>query len=161
MPDGGGSSMKRILFVDDESRILDGIRRMMRTERERWEMEFALGGEAALLAFDSGNFDVVVSDMRMPGMDGATLLTHIRDRSPASVRIILSGHTELEAAIRAIPVAHRFLAKPCDAVALRETLERACTLQDLLSRAEIRRVVSTIGELPSLSATVATVLKAS
>jgi YesN/AraC family two-component response regulator len=86
--------MKRILFVDDESRVLDGLRRMLYAQRQRWEMEFALGGEAALEACEKGAFDVVVSDMRMPGMDGATLLGHIRDRYPSSARVILSGFSE-------------------------------------------------------------------
>ena len=79
--------MKRILFVDDESRVLDGLRRMLYAERKRWAMEFALGGEAALQACEVEAFDVVVSDMRMPGMDGATLLGHIRDRYPSSAPI--------------------------------------------------------------------------
>ncbi|HEX4489280.1 MAG TPA: response regulator [Terriglobales bacterium] len=141
--------MKNVMFVDDESRILDGIRRMMYAERKRWNMEFALGGEAALQALEAKPFDIVVTDMRMPGMDGATLLTRVREISPITVRIILSGHTELEAAMRAIPVAHRFLAKPCNASALREAIERTCKLQDLLNNEEIRRVVSGIAELPS------------
>jgi len=61
--------VKRIMFVDDESRILDGIRRMLYAERKQWEMEFVLGGEAALKACEEKSFDVVISDMRMPGMD--------------------------------------------------------------------------------------------
>jgi YesN/AraC family two-component response regulator len=85
--------MKRILFVDDESMVLDGIRRMLYTQRNRWEMQFALGGEAALQACEASSFDVIVTDMRMPGMDGATLLGHIRDRYPNTARIILSGHS--------------------------------------------------------------------
>lgn len=145
--------MKRVLFVDDEARILDGIRRMMYADRKSWDMDFALGGEAALKAFESGAFDVVVSDMRMPGMDGAALLSRIRDLSPSTVRIILSGFTETEAAIRAVPVAHRFLAKPCDAPALRAALECSCALQDILNSPEIRKVVTAIGDLPSLSST--------
>jgi CheY-like chemotaxis protein len=71
-------------------------------------------GEAALQALEAKPFDIVVTDMRMPGMDGATLLTKVREISPITVRIILSGHTELEAAMCAIPVAHRFLAKPAE-----------------------------------------------
>ena len=145
--------MKRILFVDDESRILDGIRRMLYADRKRWEMEFAVGGEAALKACEGGPFDVVVSDMRMPMMDGAALLAHIRDRYPSTARIVLSGYSELEAATRTIPVAHRFLSKPCNPTDLQATLERVFTLQDLLSSAEIRRVVGAVGELPSLSTT--------
>jgi HD-like signal output (HDOD) protein len=140
------------MFVDDESRILDGIRRMMYAERKHWNMEFALGGDAALKAFETKSFDIVVTDMRMPGMDGAALLTKVREISPITVRIILSGHTELEAAMRAIPVAHRFLAKPCNASALREAIERTCKLQDSLNNDDIRRVVSGIAELPSSQA---------
>jgi len=145
--------MKRILFVDDESKVLDGIRRLLHTERHRWQMEFALGGEAALRACEEGSFDVVVSDMRMPGMDGATLLGLIRDRYPSTARIILSGYSEDSLARRAVPVAHRFLSKPCSGLRLQSTIERVCSLQDVLSTPEIRRVVGTVGELPSLSTT--------
>lgn len=143
--------MKRILFVDDEAKILEGIRRMLYSERKRWDLEFASSGEAALEACERGSFDVVISDMRMPGMDGATLLGHIRERSPGTARIVLSGYSEAALAARAVPVAHRVLTKPCDPVELRATIERVSVLQDLLSGDEIRRVVGSVGELPSLS----------
>src|SRR5258706_399352 len=152
--------MKRILFVDDESKILDGIRRMLHTERTRWDLQFAVGGEAALKACEAGVFDVVISDMRMPGMDGATLLGHIRDRFPSTARIILSGYSEVALATRAVPVAHRFLTKPCQAADLQSTIERVCTLQELLCAPEIQRVVGSVGELPSLSSTYHTLTKA-
>ena len=145
--------MKRILFVDDESKVLDGLRRMMYAERNRWQTEFALGGEAALQACEDKPFDVVVSDMRMPGMDGATLLGHFQVRSPGTARIILSGYSEASLAVRAGHVAHRFLAKPCNAVDLCSMIERVCTLQDVLCTPEIRNVIGTIGALPSLSIT--------
>jgi HD-like signal output (HDOD) protein len=145
--------MKRILFVDDESKILDGIRRMLHGDRSRWDVQFALGGEAALKACEACSFDVVISDMRMPGMDGATLLGHIRDRFPGTARIVLSGYSEATSATRVVHMAHRFLTKPCDASELHSMIERVCTLQDLLSAPEIRRIVGTIGELPSLSST--------
>ncbi len=143
--------MKRILFVDDESKILDGLRRSLYADRSRWEMKFALGGEAALTACDEGAFDVVVSDMRMPGMDGATLLGHIRDRFPNTARIILSGYSEVSLATRAASVAHRFLAKPCNATEIQSVIERVCAMQDLLGAPEIRKLVGSVGELPSLS----------
>ena len=145
--------MRRVLFVDDESRVLDGIRRMLHADRARWEMDFAISGDAALKACEKTSFDVVISDMRMPSMDGATLLTHIRDRYPNTVRIVLSGNSEMESVMRAVPVAHRFLAKPCDVSELRATIERVCILQELLDNASLRRVVGAIGQLPSLSAT--------
>jgi HD-like signal output (HDOD) protein/CheY-like chemotaxis protein len=143
--------VKRILFVDDETNILDGIRRMLHAERNRWDMQFAIGGEAALRACEAGRFDVVISDMRMPGMDGATLLGHIRDRYPSTARLILSGYAEVKLATRAVAVAYRVLSKPCNGPELQATIERVCTLQDLFCTPEIRRVIGTIGELPSLS----------
>lgn len=143
--------MKRILFVDDESKILDGIRRMLHADRKRWDMHFAVGGNEALQAFEAGNFDVVVSDMRMPGMDGATLLSHIRERFPGTARIILSGYSDVALTTRAISVAQRYIAKPCNASEIQSVIERACALQDVIGTAEIQKLVGMIGELPSLS----------
>jgi HD-like signal output (HDOD) protein/CheY-like chemotaxis protein len=152
--------VKRILFVDDESNVLDGIRRMLHPDRKRWHMEFAVGGETALRACEAGAFDVVVSDMRMPGMDGAELLCRIRDRFPGTARIVLSGYAEVALATRAVSVAHRFLSKPCNAAELQTAIERVCTLQDVLSTAEIRQIVGGLGELPSLSSTYASLTHA-
>ena len=66
--------MRRVLFVDDEDNVLQGLRRMLRDMRRDWVMEFAASGEEGLRALEASHFDVVVSDMRMPGMDGAALL---------------------------------------------------------------------------------------
>jgi len=140
--------MRRVLFVDDESRILEGLRRMLRPQRHVWDMAFASGGEAALAMLESSSFDVIVSDMRMPGMDGATLLCRVRERFPHVVRVVLSGHTELSAALQVVPVAHQFLAKPCDAEMLRVAIERACHLKALLGDESIRRTVAALGDLP-------------
>ncbi len=145
--------MKRVLFVDDEKNVLDGMRRMLRASRESWEMEFVSSGEAALLACNERAFDVVVSDLRMPGMDGAQLLGHIRDQFPSTARIILSGYSELALTARAVPVAYRVLAKPCNGAELKETIERVCTLQDILCSPMLRQIIGSIGELPSLSST--------
>ncbi|MFY9854806.1 MAG: response regulator [Terracidiphilus sp.] len=151
--------MKRILFVDDESNILDGIRRLLHADRNRWDMQFAVGGEAALRACEAGGFDVVISDMRMPGMDGATLLGLIRDRYPSTARLILSGYAEAKLATRAVAVAYCVLSKPCSGPELQATIERVCTLQDIFCTPEIRRIIGTIGELPSLSKTYATLTR--
>jgi HD-like signal output (HDOD) protein len=141
--------MKRILFVDDEKNILDGVRRMLHTARNRWEMEFVSSGDAALLASKQRAFDVVVTDLRMPGMDGAELLGHIRDRFPGTARIVLSGYSEPALAARAAPVAYRVLGKPCNAQELTDTIERVCALQDLLCTPALRQIIGTITELPS------------
>lgn len=152
--------MKRILFVDDEKNILDGLRRMLYAERTRWDMEFVVGGEAALQACEAGNFDAVVSDMRMPGMDGASLLCHIRDHFPNIARIALSGYSEPGMAARALSVAHRFLTKPCKAPELQAAIEQVCSLQDILSAPEILTVVGSVSELPSLSTTYTCLIEA-
>jgi len=140
--------MKRIIFVDDEPQLLDGLRSRLRRNRKRWEMVFASGGEEGLEQIRSAPFDVVVSDMRMPGMDGATLLEHVKRESPRTARIVLSGYAKMEAAYRALPVAHQFLSKPCEAEIIENVIERACRLQDLLHDESIQAAVGAIGELP-------------
>lgn len=142
--------MKRVLFVDDEVRVLEGLRRMLRPTRNEWEMAFAAGPEAALELMADARFDVIVTDMRMPGMDGAALLEQVRERYPEVIRIVLSGHTEMSTALRVVPIAHQFLAKPCDALMLRLAIERACHLQALLTDVSIRSLVGALGDLPAL-----------
>jgi putative nucleotidyltransferase with HDIG domain len=141
--------MKRILFVDDEVSILDGLRRILRPMRKKWEMAFASSGESALAVLDEAAFDVVVSDMRMPGMDGAALLELIREKSPGTLRIILSGYTELQASLRAVPVAHQFLLKPCDADMLSASIARATSLNDVLNSRMLTNLVGSLRDLPS------------
>ena len=143
-------AMKRILFVDDEPNVLDGLRRMLRPMRKEWEMAFAPGGEEALDALAEKHFDVVVSDMRMPGMDGAQLLTEVKQRHPEIVRIVLSGHSEKETVLRSVGPAHQYLAKPCDPEQLRKIITQACALRDLLSEDSLRMLVSQMSTIPSL-----------
>ena len=143
--------MKRILFVDDEPPILEGLQNLLRKNRRKWDMSFAVGGEAALELLKTQSFDVLVSDMRMPGVDGAQLLRYAKDHHPKTVRIILSGHMELKMALQAVPVAHQFLSKPCDALELENVVERACGVQDLLNddTGSLRQMIGRINQLPS------------
>jgi HD-like signal output (HDOD) protein len=150
---GDENAMRRILFVDDDPRILEELRDMLRPQRHDWEMAFAPSGDAALALLEASPFDVIVSAMRMSWMDGATLLARVREWYPQVVRIILSDRTELSTALRVVPVAHQFLAKPCDAEMLRVAIERACHLKALLHDDSIRRTVGALGDLPSLPRT--------
>src|SRR5262245_4158883 len=145
--------MKRILFVDDDQSILDGLRNLLWKYRREMKMAFALGGEDALGQLAKGPFDVIVSDMRMPGMDGATLLQKVKEEYPDVVRIVLSGHAEQEAIFRALPIAHQFLSKPCDADKLCNVIESACRLHTLLNDESVRKAVGKIEKLPSLETT--------
>jgi len=147
--------MTRILFVDDEIKILEGLQRMLRPQRRDWEMAFAPGGKAALTMMEASPFDVIVSDMRMPEIDGAALLEIVREKYPNILRIILSGYTELEASYRAVPVAHQFLLKPCEPDALRAAIERATSLIEVLHSRMLAGLVGSLRELPSLPRTYA------
>src|SRR5262245_875610 len=99
--------MTRVLFVDDDTNILKGLERQLRPMRGEWEMSFAAGPREAIALFDKTPFDVVVSDMRMPEMTGTELLERIRDSHPAVARIVLSGHSKLESAVRSAGIAHQ------------------------------------------------------
>jgi HD-like signal output (HDOD) protein/CheY-like chemotaxis protein len=146
-------SEARILFVDDEQAILDGLRDLLRKERRRWDMVFVTGGPEALDALARQPFDVVVSDIRMPVMDGAQLLTRIKTDHPSVARIVLTGHADRDAVLRALPVAHQFLTKPCESGALRVAIERTQALHALLASDEIRGVVGRLVSLPSVPQT--------
>lgn len=141
--------MTRVLFVDDEIQVLEGIEDMLRARRFGWEMDFAVGGAEALEKLAAAPFDVIVSDMRMPGMNGAELLEVVRRDHPLVVRIILSGYADLASALRAVPVAHEFLSKPCAPEALREAVDRAGHLHAALNAEPLRAIVAGTTELPA------------
>jgi putative nucleotidyltransferase with HDIG domain len=147
--------MKRILFVDDEPAVLDGLRAMLRKRRAEWQMEFVPSGIAALHALESQRFDLVCSDIRMPEIDGAQLLTAISERWPETVRIALSGHLELVQTMRLVPIAHQYLSKPCSAELLQNTLERCLRVQELLTQPALRALVGRVRKLPALPRTYA------
>lgn len=141
--------MNRLLFVDDDQQVLDGLRNLLRPQRKRWEMAFARGGEAALVELATGPYDVVVSDMRMPGMDGAALLNEVAKRYPRTVRMVLSGQTEMDTALKSVSFAHQFLSKPCDAEVLTNVLARACDLSAMLDDENLRQQIASIKRLPT------------
>ena len=91
--------MKKILFVDDEENVLAGLKNLLRRFRKEWDMQFATSGQQALDKMAESPFDIVVSDMRMPNMDGAQLLRTVKERYPEVIRIVLSGHTDPDTAV--------------------------------------------------------------
>lgn len=102
-----------VLFVDDEPAVLSGFRRTLRAERHRWDLSFAGDGSSALEILAVRPCAVLVSDFRMPGMDGAELLTAVRDRHRGTARVILSGHVDDIALDTIHTLAHQVLPKPC------------------------------------------------
>ncbi len=141
--------MRCILFVDDEPKVLDALRRMLRGMRAEWHMEFATSGPEALERMARAPFDVLVTDMRMPGMDGAQLLGEVRGRFPRTVRIVLTGECGRDAVVHSAALAHRHLTKPCEADTLRAAITRACALQDLLQSDQLLALASRMSSVPS------------
>ncbi len=146
---------KTILFVDDEPNILSGLKRMLRSMRKTMNFQFAEDGPAALEIMASEKIDVVISDMRMPGMDGAALLTTIQEQYPHAIRIMLTGQADDDSVMRTVGVVHQFLAKPADPDILKQVIKRASALQDLMADERLKKLVSSIDNLPSLPKTYA------
>ncbi|MGA1867887.1 MAG: HDOD domain-containing protein [bacterium] len=142
--------MKKILFVDDELRVVQALGRMLRSMRNEWDIKFALSGQEALKILANNPVDVVVSDIRMPGMDGAQLLKQIRRRYPQIVRIFLSGQSDHEALIKSADVAHQFLTKPFEAHNLKTIITRVFALRELLNNEKLSQLISGIRSLPTL-----------
>jgi HD-like signal output (HDOD) protein/ActR/RegA family two-component response regulator len=141
---------RRLLFIDDERFVLDGLQQLLRLMYRDWDMEFVESAQEALELMERQPFDVVVSDIRMPGMDGADLLKEVRALYPGTVRIALSGFRDDDTIFRSISPSHQFLAKPCTTEMLRSTLSRACALRDLLKIGKLQDMITRIETLPSL-----------
>ena len=147
--------MRSVLFVDDDQAALEGLRLRLHRLRNTWRTEFVDSGAAALAALERGPFDVIVSDMRMPGMDGAQLLQIVHERWPEMARVVLSGVAQLEQSMRLVPIAHEFLSKPCDASVLENSIERCLALRRFLDRPTLRAAVGKLRQLPPIPKTYA------
>ncbi|MFO7736590.1 MAG: response regulator [bacterium] len=139
-----------ILFVDDEPKIIRGIRRMLIDRTDEWDMSFAESGAEALELLDKKHFDVVVSDMRMPRMDGGALLKKTSELYPDTVRIILSGYSEKALIMKTVNAAHKFLSKPLDSEELELTIRKSINLRKILSNEKLLTVISRIDSIPVL-----------
>jgi HD-like signal output (HDOD) protein len=139
-----------VLFVDDEQKVVDGLRRTLHSCRKKWDMTFVTTPEEALRLIRERHFDVIVADMRMPNMTGAELLEKVREESSSTVRIILSGQAEASAIMKSVGPSHQFLSKPCDAAALEGAIQRACALRSHLADPKLADLVGSIDTLPSL-----------
>ena len=140
--------MIRVLFVDDETALLDGLRGRLRARRSSWEMVFVESAARAIAEMEMKPVQVIVADMRMPRMDGPDLLTVVRERWPETIRFVLSGYAEQEQSERLLGLAHQYLSKPCDCGVLEEAIEQAVQAQELLPNSPLRKVVGALTGLP-------------
>jgi putative nucleotidyltransferase with HDIG domain len=138
----------RLLFVDDENNVLAALRRMLRNKKDDWDMVLVNSSQAALEALKKASFDVIVSDIKMPGMDGAELLTRVKDAYPGTIRIALSGQVDLNEVIRSIRSVHQYISKPCTAEALVARIEGALKSKEVLTDPQMLNLVTEIDALP-------------
>ena len=140
----------RALFVDDDPAVLGGLKRMLRSIRNEIESEFVDNGSEALTRMQSDGYDVVITDIRMPGMSGIEMLEAVSEEHPDMARIILSGYSDKADTLRATGLAHQYLAKPCDAAGLRTAILRSVRMREELADPELRRLAGGARTLPSV-----------
>lgn len=138
-----------VVFVDDDRDVLDGLRRSLRPERKRWQLEFVGGTVEALELIAHESVDVVVTDMRMPAPDGAALLEALRRDHPGIVRMVLSGESSALQASRSLPSVHRWLAKPCDRTELVAAIEDALAARGAEHDTALISALGGVSSLPS------------
>jgi putative nucleotidyltransferase with HDIG domain len=140
---------KRVLFVDDEAMLLD-LYRLVFEEEDGWEINFAPNGRDALNLMSGAPVDVLVSDMRMPGMSGAELVQETMKRHPKTSRLIMSGYSDSEQIAQCLGATHQFIAKPFELSTLRSTISRVCSLDAWLLDEKLKSLVAQLNSLPSV-----------
>ncbi|QJT10316.1 response regulator [Oceanidesulfovibrio marinus] len=143
-------SKSHIMFVDDEVKVLEGLQRMLRPYRKEWDMTFTESGYKAMELLETTPVDVLVTDIRMPGMSGSELLAAVKERYPRIVRIVLSGHSDLECIVQSVLPAHQYLSKPCKPEVLKDVIEQALRVAHLVEDDTLRALISNMDALPVL-----------
>lgn len=139
---------KRILFVDDETSVLALLQAVCGRIGPDWDVAFADSGSKALQLMAERPFDVVVADMRMPGMSGADLLNEVMERYPRTGRILLSSYADQPQILRLLGATHQYLGKPCDLSVLGASVGGILALEHFLSSDRLGEVVEQIQNWP-------------
>ena len=136
----------RILFIDDDPKVLESMQRVLFLMNDEWDMYFVGSGQEALALMAENPFDIIISDMIMPGMNGAELLTEVMNRYPATVRFILSGYAPGEDIFKCIASTDQFFSKPVDITALKSAVESS--LRELHQKVKSERKNGILGAEP-------------
>jgi HD-like signal output (HDOD) protein/ActR/RegA family two-component response regulator len=139
-----------VLFVDDTENILQGLRRNLRTMRDEWDLHFALSGAEALKLMSETHIDVIVSDIRMPGMDGAALLKQVSALYGHTIRMVLSGQCDEDALTTLLEVSHQYMAKPLDTATIVAAIKPILAVKASLQDQGLAKFITGIASLPSL-----------
>jgi len=141
---------RRVLFVDDEPRLLESLSRSLHHRKDDWSMEFISDGAAAYNMVSAKTFDVIVCDQRMIGLDGRQLLTQFRHAQPDAVRIVVANHAERAGALDGFSLGHQYVSKPYNTNDLEHIIERSCLMKGLLEDGEVMNLVGSGESLPSV-----------
>lgn len=139
----------RILFVDDDENAIAALRRATRAFRHEFGIDFTSNAAESIASLASGDFDAVVTDLRMPGMDGVAFLREIERKNPSITRIVLSGESNSPLLVRAMGIAHRVIGKPCPPERLLEVLREAMWYHAKVNAEPIRKLVVSVSRLPT------------
>jgi HD-like signal output (HDOD) protein len=140
--------LNAVLFVDDEESMCEMYRGFSHVLDEHYEVVTANSGEEGAKILSSRKFDVVVTDLTMPNMDGLRFLGHVVQKQPDCARIIISGYADRLKVARCLFVGHRYFSKPCDIPSLADLLVRLASFRHLVSNQKVRRIIGGIGSLP-------------
>lgn len=143
-------SQLTVIIVDDNEAVLCGLRRILRPKSRDWRLHFACGAEQALETMQRQPPDIVVTDIRMPHVDGAALLRRVRHEHPDTVRLVLSGHADREDIVRSVGPIHQFLSKPCDGPTLIATITRLGRLREVMRLPALRTIATGLECLPPI-----------
>lgn len=141
---------RRVLFVDDEPFALEVLQRVFEPMRNEWHMEFLTGGQAALERLEQVRFDAVVSDLKMPGMNGAEFLEQVQRRHPTTSRIILSAQADEELVYQSINTAHQFISKTSDPKMLVKKIRKVILQRQNKFSLEMIEMICALEKLPSV-----------
>ena len=140
--------MHRVLIVDDEPALVSGLKKALRPWREEFEIETVVSGRAAIALLSAQRYDVVISDARMPEVDGEEVLACAHATQPGAVRLLLSGQVDARAAHRLGRHAHQLLLKPTSGPALRAAISECQRVIALLENKSLRETVASVKGLP-------------
>lgn len=145
---------RRVIIVDDEVRVVDALRKALYQYRARWQVTTATSAREALAHLEAG-CDAIITDMRMPEMDGEALLREVAERSPATLRVVLTGEVGAAGVEKVQRLAHHFVPKPARAPLLFARVEDALEARDRLESPALQALVCRLGALPALPGTFA------
>ena len=144
------SEKKNIIFVDNENKVLKSLKRVFNPMKKKWKVYLFNSTQEALDKVGEEKIDVIFSDFQMSGMSGLELLQRVKDHSPSTLRIALSGNANAETNQQSVSIVHQYLQKPCELETIREVISRATRLQELLENDNLSKILSQVDTLPSL-----------